>query len=221
MYLGINVGTDRTFVITEMNQEKEVTNITKFWKEGLLWYIEHKRPRIVSIDSPVCLTKNITKAEEQLNIERNQGEGEELPLDVKFSIEITNKLISLLGYEIANEENYLDKEKKLIARVHPEAFYKKIVRKELLPITYREGIEQRLYNLKKTGIKLDKTILSKDRKTLVRELNSLIGAFNSYSIDNNSVEIFGDKKECQIFVPKYKFVPKSRVIRSSEKHKDS
>ncbi len=220
MYLGINVGNDRTFIITEMNEDREVVNITKFWKEGLLWFIEHNRPRIISIDSPIYLSKNITKAEQQLEIERNQTE-EELPLEVKYSVEIANKLISLLGYEIANEGNYLQKEKKLIARVYPEAFFKKIVRKELLPISYREGIEQRLYNLKKAGIELDKSILSKDRKTLIRELNSIIGAFNSYSIDKNSVEIFGDKKECQIFVPKYRFVPKGRIIRSSEKHEDS
>ncbi len=221
MYLGINVGNDRTFVITEMDNNRKITNIAKFWKEGLLWYVEHNRPRIISIDSPMLLSKNITKAEEQLDIQREQGEGDELPLNVKYSVEITNKLISLLGYEIANEENYLNKEKKLIARVYPEAFFKKIVRKDILPISYREGIEQRLYNLKKTGIELDKSTLSKDRKTLIRELYSIIGAFNSYSIANNSVEIYGDKKECQIFVPKYKFVSKGRVRRKSEEHKNS
>ncbi len=218
MYLGINVGNNRTFVIAEMDENREITNITKFWKEGLLWFIEHNRPRIISIDSPIYLSKEITEAEKQLEIDREQTE--ELPPEIKYSVEIANKLKSLLGYEIANEENYLNKEKKLIARVYPEAFFKKIVRKELLPISYREGIEQRLYNLKKAGIELDKSILSKDRKTLVRELNSIIGAFNSYSIDKNSVEIYGDKKECQIFVPKYKFIPK-RVIKKSEEHKDS
>ena len=220
MYIGINVGDDRTFVITEMNENKEVVNITKFWKEGLLWYIEHNRPRIISIDSPLFLSKNITKAEEQLGIERNPKE-EELPLEVKYSVELVNKLISLFNFEIANEKNYLDKEKKLISRVFPEAFFKKIVRKELLPISSREGIEQRLYNLKKTGIELDKNILSKNKKTLIRELKSIIGAFNSYSIDNNLVEIFGSEEECQIFVPKYRFASRGRVIRHSKKHKDT
>jgi predicted nuclease with RNAse H fold len=219
MYIGINVGEDRTFVIAEMDENRKITNITKFWKEGLLWFIEHKRPRIVSLDSPISLSKNLTKAEEQLEIKREQNE--ELPLNIKYSVDISNKLVSLLGYEIANEENYLDKTKKLISRTYPEAFFRKIVRKELLPISTREGIEQRLYNLKKAGIELDRLILSTDRKTLVRELNSIIGAFNSYSIDKNSVEIYGDKNECQIFVPKYKFIPKERVKRKSKEHKNS
>ncbi len=220
MYVGIDVGKDRTFVVAVMDENKVVKSINTFWKEGLLWFLEHNRARIISVNAPLYIHHEQTEAEKQLGLEPPILENKEIVGVPKYSFELFNKLYTLLGYELANEKNIKNTSKKLVARVYTQPFYERMIKKEVLPITTREGIEQRLYKLPKTGIIVDRNILSTDRKMLAREVESIIAAYNSYCIDRGDVEIYGKLGEEQIFSPKYKFVLKSKRF-SNERKKEN
>jgi len=189
MYYGIDVNY-REFTVCRLDKNKNVNILSHFWKEGLYWFIDHYRPDILSV-----------------NLGFNEDSSK-----TKHAYELINKLRKDFEYIIADEEKIKNKEKKIIIKTSTDYFFKKIIRKELLPINTREGIEQRIYNLRKTGIKFDKKILSKDREKLKRELNAIISAFTSYSISNNSYEVIQDFDE-KIIIPKYKFVPTSNRIK--------
>ncbi|NPA52380.1 MAG: hypothetical protein GXO22_05755 [Aquificae bacterium] len=208
MYMGVNVGNDNLLIVTILDENRVVKSINKFWKEGFLWFVEHTNPKIISMDAAIVLNRHMTQAEAQLQVFERKNP-KIVPPRVKLATELTQILKENYNFEIANEETIKDKSKKLVARTFPDAFYKKFIRRELLPPDTREGLEQRLYNLPKTGVVYKKELLEEsDKKFLRRKLSSVICAFCSYSIDKNNVEIYGDKEEEQIIIPKYKFVPK-------------
>ncbi len=208
MYVGVNVGNDNLLIVTTMDENRVVKSINKFWKEGFLWFIEHTNPKIVSMDAAIILNRHMTEAEAQLQVFERKNP-KIVPPRVRLATELAQILTENYGFTIADEETVKNKDIKLIARTFPDAFYKKFIRRELLPPDTREGLEQRLYNLPKTGVVYKKEILDEqDKKFLRRKLSSIICAFCSYSIDRGNIEIYGKKEEEQIIIPKYKFVPK-------------
>ncbi len=208
MYVGVNVGNDNLLIVTTMDENRVVKSINKFWKEGFLWFIEHTNPKIVSMDAAIILNRHMTEAEAQLQVFERKNP-KIVPPRVRLATELAQILTENYGFTIADEETVKIKDTKLIARTFPDAFYKKFIRRELLPPDTREGLEQRLYNLPKTGVVYKKEILDEhDKKFLRRKLSSIICAFCSYSIDRGNIEIYGKKEEEQIIIPKYKFVPK-------------
>jgi hypothetical protein len=199
MFYGVD--TDyRDYTVALMNEKKEVAGLNHFWKEGFYWFIDHHKPDILTVNIP----------------------SEENPSKVKAATELIYKLRKNFEYIVADKENIKEKPEKLIIKTSTELFFKKIIRKDILPIYTREGIEQRIYNLKKTGIILNKNILSQNKERLIRELNSVICAFTSYSFQNNLYEIVEEENDIFI-VPKYKFVPSTNRIRKnvSEKKENS
>ncbi len=208
MYVGVNVGNDNLLIVTTMDENRVVKSINKFWKEGFLWFVEHTSPKIISMDAAIILNRHMTEAEAQLQVFERKNP-KIVPPRVRLATELTQLLVENYGFKIADEDTIKNKELKLVARTFPDAFYRKFIRRELLPPDTREGLEQRLYNLPKTGIVYKKELLDEhDKKFLRRKLSSIICAFCSYSIDKGTVEIYGNKEEEQIIIPKYKFVPK-------------
>ena len=93
-----------------------------------------------------------------------------------------------------------------------DLFFKKIVRKELLPVDTREGIEQRIYNLPKAGIIAKQEIFSKNRENLQREVLSVAASFSAYSIYHGQFTV--EKRENEkFFIPVYSYIPKEKRVR--------
>lgn len=193
MYYGIDVGI-KDFSVCIMNEEKEVVYISNFWKEGLFWFIDHHWPKIITINLP---------DEQEMDA----------PARLKTALEIIHKLKTVFDYKSPTLEEIKEKTPYIIIKTSADLFFQKFIRKQLLPFHTREGLEQRIYNLKKTGIKVDKSILAKDKNKLRRELGAIIASFTSLSVDKNSFEKV-DIEKGFLIVPKYRFVPSTnRIIR--------
>lgn len=203
IFVGINVGDDRSFILSILDENKKVVAIHKFWKEGVLWFIDHYKPRLISFDSPIKKNIKIDEFTPQI-------------LKEKYSVDLARKIKEFLKFEFADIENIKDKTKKLLIRTDVDKFLSKIIRKDLLAEDTMEGIEQRLYNLSKTGIYLDKNMISKERKMAKRQIRSIISAFCSYSVYNGSYEIENDEEF--IVIPKYIYImKKNRMEAENEK----
>ena len=193
MYYGIDAGI-KDFSVCIINDEKEVVYISNFWKEGLFWFVDHYSPKLITINLP---------DEKEIDA----------PARLKTALDIIHKLKTEFDYKSPTFDEIKRGEPNIIIKTSADLFFQKIVRKQLLPFHTREGLEQRIYNLKKTGIKLDKQILAKEKNKLRRELGAIIAAFTSYSVANRSFEKV-DIEKGFLIVPKYRFVPSTnRIIR--------
>jgi hypothetical protein len=193
MYYGIDAGI-RDFTVCIMNEEKEVIYISTFWKEGLFWFIDHYSPKLITINLP---------DEKEIDA----------PARLKTALEIIHKLKTTFDYKSPTLEEIKSKTPNIIVKTCADMFFQKFIRKQILPFHTREGLEQRIYNLKKTGIKVNKSILAKDKNKLRRELGAIIASFTSLSVDKNNFEKV-DIEKGFLIVPKYRFVPSTnRIIR--------
>ncbi len=192
MYAGVEISSNKTFTVALMDSNRNVSYIGHFWKEGLYWFLDHTKIKI--------LTLNL-----------NFKDKKHLSTNFKIYLDLKNVLLSQFEFFEFPE---IDKEK-VFALTDTDRFFKKSIRKELLPIYTREGLEQRIYNLPKSGIHLPKYMLSKDRNRLKRELNATVSAFTSFAIDKDLYTVEEENGE-KIVVPIYRFVPKEkRVITGS------
>ncbi len=190
MYIGIEINPDRTFTVAVMNEDRNVVYISNFWKEGLYWFLDHMKGKI--------LTVNINFSDRKYS-----------QIKEKLFFELKDVLISNFEYEPFTKEK-----EKVFALTDTDRFFEKAIRKELLPIYTREGLEQRLYNLPKSGIYFPEIMKSKSLKKLRSEVNAIISAFTSYCIQHGlyTKENIADK---DLVVPIYKYVPKSKRVVSN------
>lgn len=188
MYAGIEINNNKTYTISLMDSNRNVSYIGYFWKEGLYWFLDHSKIKILTINLNFKNKKHFSTA-------------------FKSYIDLKNVLTSQFDFFVFPE----DRGEKLLALTDTDKFFEKSIRKELLPIYTREGLEQRIYNLPKSGIYLPKYMLSKDRNRLKSELNATVAAFTSFAIDNNLYTLEEEKEE-KLVVPVYKFVPKDKRV---------
>ncbi len=188
MYAGIEINPDRTYTVALMDENRNITYLTHFWKEGLYWFLDHRKIDI--------LTLNI-----------NHSDKKHFLIKWKTLLELKNVLLSNFEYE-----EFQGKVKdKIMLLTDTDKFFEDAIRKELLPIYTREGLEQRIYNLPKSGIYLPDYMISKDRRKLRGEVNAVVSAFTSFAIKHNlytKEEIEGET----FYIPVYKFVPKDQRI---------
>ncbi len=188
MYYGIEINEDKTFTVAVIDENRNIFQINHFWKEGLLWFLEHSKVRILTI-----------------NI--NNSDKKHFPQKLKNLLEIKNLLLS--NFEFRRFSGKV--EEKIFAITDTDLFFQKSIRKELLPIYTREGLEQRIYNLPKSGIIIPEYLLSKDKRKLRKEVNAIVAAFTSFAIDKN---MYTEEKieKTSYIVPVYKYVPKNKRV---------
>ena len=188
MYYGIEINEDKTFTVAVIDENRNIFQINHFWKEGLLWFLEHSKVRILTI-----------------NI--NNSDKKHFPQKLKNLLEIKNLLLS--NFEFRRFSGKV--EEKIFAITDTDLFFQKSIRKELLPIYTREGLEQRIYNLPKSGIIIPEYLLSKDKRKLRKEVNAIVAAFTSFAIDKN---MYTEEKieKTPYIVPVYKYVPKNKRV---------
>ena len=188
MYAGIEINSNKTFTVALMDSNRNISYISHFWKEGLYWFLDHSKIKILTIN---------------INF-RNKKH-----LSTNFRAYLDLKTVLISQFEFFEfSEDFVDKK---IALTDTDRFFEKSIRKQLLPIYTREGLEQRIYNLPKSGIYLPKHMLSKDRNRLKSELNATVSAFTSFALDNNLYTVEEENGE-KLVVPLYKFVPKEKRI---------
>ncbi len=188
MYAGIEINSNKTFTVALMDSNRNISYISHFWKEGLYWFLDHSKIKILTIN---------------INF-RNKKH-----LSTNFRAYLDLKTVLISQFEFFEfSEDFADKK---IALTDTDRFFEKSIRKQLLPIYTREGLEQRIYNLPKSGIYLPKYMLSKDRNRLKGELNATVSAFTSFALDSNFYTVEEENGE-KIVVPLYKFVPKEKRI---------
>ncbi len=188
IFLGIQCNSDKTFTTAQMDENRNIVSISNFWKEGLLWFIDHLNPTIVAVNFSEWFDSVQTK-----NV-----------------YEVINKLTDIFGFEEAKEK--ISRTEGIVIKTDVDLFFKKIVRKELLPVDTREGIEQRIYNLPKAGIIAKQEIFSKNRENLQREVLSVAASFSAYSIYHGQFTV--EKRENEkFFIPVYSYIPKEKRVR--------
>jgi hypothetical protein len=178
---------DDIFLVSLMDENKTVKGIFKFYKEGLLWFIDHYNPNIIAVsyDFPVRSKTALTN---------------------KASSNLYKLIIEQFEYTEIDRRSFKEKEKRVL-KSDPEEFWKKIIRKEILPAETPEGLEQRLYNLPKTGIRLNKRLLSQNKKLIAKEIDAVILSFAGYSFYSNRFEN-EETENGIIIIPKYIYVMK-------------
>jgi len=185
MYIGININGNKSYSVSVLDEDCKLIYISSFFKEGLYWFLEHfKSKRIV------------------FNI--NFSNKDNLNLALKEYKHIYSVLIENFEFEEFKESGINGK---VILLTDTDRYFSQFVRKNLLPIYTREGLEQRIYNLKKTGLIVDFSYLSKDRRKLKDEINAIVSAYSSYLVDKNLFK-FEKIDNFNLLVPIYKFVPK-------------
>ncbi|RUM59458.1 MAG: hypothetical protein DSY66_03020 [Persephonella sp.] len=192
MYIGININGDKSYSVSVLDKDCKLVYVSSFLKEGLYWFLEHFKSKRVVFNINF-LNKN------------------NLPLILKEYKHLYSVLIENFEFEEFKEKGINGK---VILLTDTDRYFSQFVRKGLLPIYTREGLEQRIYNLKKTGLIIDFSYLSKDRKKLKNEINAIVSAYSSYLIDKNLFK-FEKVNNFNLLVPVYKFVPKS--LRNKEK----
>ena len=185
LFLGIQCNQDKTYTTAVLNNNRQVLSITNLWKEGLLWYLDHINPTIVSINLSTWFKES----------------------QIKSAYDIVSKLINV--FEFLPAETEIKTTEKIVIKTDTDLFFKQLVRKELLPIRSREGIEQRVYNLPKAGIVISPEMLSADRNQIQKEVVSVATAFASYSVYHGQFKI--EKREEDILhIPIYRYVSKKK-----------
>ena len=187
LFLGIQCNQDRTFTITVLNESRQVISITNLWKEGLIWYLDHINPPVISVNLSPWFKES----------------------QIKNAYDVVSKLIDIFGFTPAEKEVKMPE--KTVIKTDADLFFKQLVRKELLPIKSREGIEQRVYNLPKAGIVISPEILSADRNQLQKEVVSIATAFASYSVYHGQYTV-EQRDEDILHIPIYKYIPKKERL---------
>jgi len=178
---------DNIFLVSLMDENKTVKAIFKFYKEGLLWFIDHYSPNIIAVSYDFPVRSKIA-------------------LINKAYSNLYKLIIEQFEYTEVDRRSFKEKEKRIL-KSDPEEFWKKIIRKEILPSETPEGLEQRLYNLPKTGIRLNKRLLSQNKKLIAKEIDAVILSFAGYSFYNNIFENEETENDI-IIIPKYIYVMK-------------
>jgi hypothetical protein len=183
-FLGIETNPDKTYTIALMDKNRNITSISNFWREGLLWFLDHQKTDVIAVNLPEWYS----------------------PIQQKNALDLLHILTDIFEYKEGKEKISEDK---IVVKTDSDMFFSQVVRKDLLPITTREGIEQRIYNLPKAGIKVQKELFSKDRNTIQRELGAIASAFTEYSTYHGNFNII--QKENEIFhIPIYRYIPKDK-----------
>ncbi len=194
MYAGVEINSDRTLTVTLMDKNRNITYIGYFWKEGFYWFLDHFNIKI--------LTFNLSFKDKKY-------------FEQRFKVYLDLKSILETEFDFVYFPDKLDLKEGYYCLTDADKFFERSVKKELMPIYTREGLEQRIYNLPKSGIYLPHYMLSKDRKKLKSEVNATVAAFTSFSVDNNLFSVERDNDE-EIVVPVYRFVPKGKRVISSQ-----
>lgn len=197
MFAGIEIK-DKIFIISLMDNNRNVKGIFKFYKEGFLWFLDHYNPEIVAVNYDF-------------------GVSSKLSLTNKAYSNMFRDIVENFEYRPVDKKSFKEKEKRIF-KSNVEEFWKKLIHKEILPAESPEGLEQRLYNLPKSGIKLNKKLLSLDKKYIGKELDAVILSFAAYSFYNNRFETIEHENGIWI-IPKYSYVPKKEREENSSLQK--
>ncbi|MDQ7055353.1 MAG: hypothetical protein Q9M89_02160 [Persephonella sp.] len=187
LFLGIQCNQDRTYTAAAINENRQVLSITNLWKEGLLWYLDHINPTVVSVNFSLWFKES----------------------QLKNAYDIVSKLVDIFGFSPGEKE--IKKPEKKVIKTDADLFFKQLVRKELLPIKTREGIEQRIYNLPKAGIMVKPEMLSLDRSKLQKEIISIGTAFASYSVYHGQFTV-EERNGDTLHIPVYRYIPESERL---------
>ncbi|WP_456384659.1 hypothetical protein [Persephonella sp.] len=185
VFLGIHTNPDKTFTVANMDENRNIRFISNFWKEGLLWFLDHANADIIAVNISPWFDS----------------------IQVKNAYEVVSALKEIFGFE----EPGVKPTEKVVLKTDADMFFSQLVRKELLPITTREGIEQRIYNLPKAGIMVKPELFSKEKKRLQKEVISIATAFAAYSIHHGTYSV-EEKDGEQFYIPRYQFVPRDQRI---------
>lgn len=129
--------------------------------------------------------------------------------DAKFILGHPSKVIKSLTFKL---KEYFDCQ---IVYSDIDEFLKKIIRKDIYPEDTQEGIEQRLYNLPKIGIKLNRFYISKDRKVAPKQINAVMLSFVSYSYGIGNYEYIDSENNLYV-IPKYRYIPRAKRENSEQ-----
>ncbi|WP_028950459.1 hypothetical protein [Sulfurihydrogenibium subterraneum] len=186
MFAGIEVK-DKIFIVSFMDNNRNVKGIFKFYKEGLLWFLDHYTPEVIAVNYDF-------------------GVSSKLSLTNKAYSNLYRDIIETFEYRQVDKKSFREKEKRIF-KSNVEEFWKKIIHKDILPADTPEGLEQRLYNLPKSGIRLNRKLLSQDKKFIGKELDAVVLSFAAYSFYNNRFETIDHEGGIWI-IPRYTYVPK-------------
>ena len=186
MHIGININGDKTFSVAVLEREGKLIYLSRFFKEGLYWFLEHFNGKRIIFNINFANKKYLSQS-------------------LKEYKALYSVLIDTFEFEDFNEAGLNGK---VVCLTDTDLYFSQFVRKKLLPDYTREGLEQRIYNLKKTGLILDFNYLSKDKRKLKDEINAIVSAYTSLLIDKNLYKI--EKiNNFKLVVPIYKFIPKN------------
>ncbi len=186
MHIGININGDKTYSVAVIEQKGNLIYLSTFFKEGLYWFLDHFKSKRVIFN---------------INFENKNF----LSQNIKDYKALYSVLIDIFEFEDFKDVGINGK---VICLTDTDLYFSQFIRKKLLPNYTREGLEQRIYNLKKTGLILDFSYLSKDRNKLKNEINAIVSAYTSFLIDKNLYK-FEKVNNLNIVVPIYKFIPKN------------
>ncbi|MCX7738344.1 MAG: hypothetical protein N2Z80_02865 [Hydrogenothermaceae bacterium] len=167
-----------------------MVQLSQYTLEGLFYLLDHSNLRVVAFN---------------------------LDFNLSFNTSLSNRALKSLSKNLAEYFEFRTVQRedrksfRSIVYTDVEEFFKRIIRKELQPMNTPEGVEQRLYNIPKTGIKLNRNLLSKNRDILQRQIKAIILSYTAYSYYTNNYEILEEEDSFYI-IPKYKYIPlKERV----------
>lgn len=186
LFIGIETNPDKTYTVAQMDENRNILYLSPFWREGLLWFLDHKNINIVAVNLPSWYKTN----------------------QQKNALEVIRTLTDTFEFHEAGEET---EKEKVVIKTDTDLFFSQLVKKDLLPITTPEGLEQRIYNLPKAGIIVQPEMFSKERKQIQRELGAIASAFAAYSYYHGTYDIV-EREEDKLYIPKYSFVPKEKRI---------
>lgn len=194
MFLGVEYLDSYKLIVSVMDRNSKVIQIAPYTVEGLFHLLDHSDIRVIAF-----------------NIDFN----------CHFISSLNNRIIKDLPKKLYEYFDFkiFEREKRsfrTIVYTDTDIFFKKIIRKEVLPEHTLEGVEQRLYNLPKTGIKLNRNILSKDRQVIVKQINAIILSYTALSYSTNNFELIEDEN---YIIPKYRYIPVKN--RNQEDHENS
>lgn len=184
MYLGIEYLNSSIFVISVMDRQSKVVQISPYTIEGIFHLLDHSYIKVVAFNIDFNILHMSSFQNRSIkNIEKKLEE----------------------YFEFRLIDNKDKKNQRAIVYTDVDEFFKRVVRKDILPINSVEGIEQRLYNIPKTGIKLNRNLLSKDRDILIKQINAVVLSYTALSYHTNNFEFIYD--DDFYIVPKYRYVP--------------
>ncbi|MEZ0323614.1 MAG: hypothetical protein ABWJ98_04815 [Hydrogenothermaceae bacterium] len=188
MYLGVEYLKSNLFITSIMDSNLRVIQLSQYTYEGLLHLLEHTDISVIGFN---------------------------YDFNVKFGSSLSNRIVKDMSsklykyFDYKTVESRDDSYEKAIVYSDVEELFKKVIRKELIDEDTPEGLEQRIYNLPKTGIKLNRNWISKDRKIAIKQLNAVILSFAAYSYGVRSFDYIADENSFYI-LPKYRYIPKAK-----------